>query len=169
MTSSQSTPNLFDRVLDLIGKSEETAEYAALLKDVGREPEITERPNGWSRMIYLPAVGLGLVSHLIDDNRIFRGAFIWTAADEEGRETVSKLGGNLPASIRTSDGQAEVAQKLGQQPTASRSSTKVSPDGHPTVCDSYILSGSEVEFYFDTVSGALCFWAISALVKEDAE
>jgi hypothetical protein len=118
--------DLYDHIIELLGKPEDDPLYSKLVRDLGEPSIIEETPE--LRMFSFPNQGFVLASAVLPDMsgaRLFRNAtFVFDTSRTPGGEWVP-FAGKLPGGISCGDGPEDVHEKFikagAKQPTPDHS------------------------------------------------
>jgi len=112
--------NLYERVVEVLGKSHDDQVFVQLIKDLGEMPEIIAGASGSSEYLF---DDLGLALQFMDRSNCFVAVFFHWASAAVRTEHVKPYAGNLAAGIEFGDSHEQVAVKLRTEPVRSRATT----------------------------------------------
>lgn len=133
-------PNLFERVVALLGTPDKSPDFLQLVDDLG-EPPNTHYDD-------LPGTGVHWFTKANFDLTVFEGTFVFVCASSKDDEFQFY---GLPDGITSDDRRADVQRKLCSYPTRHG----VARRDRPRV-DHYVIQGVRVSFWFEATSERMC-------------
>lgn len=147
----------YDRIIEVLGKSDDDAIFLQLIKDLGEMPEVIDCPPDSSQYLFSKS---GLALQFMGRSKCFVAAFFHFASAAVRTGQVKPYTGNLALDINFGDSHEDVASKLGIEPVVSRTTTG-------EIHEEYALNSYELHCKFDSAEKLqhlsvwftpACFW-----------